>query len=595
MYSIIESVRILVKLLKEYGVRHIVVSPGGSSVPIVHSLEADKYFTCYSVVDERSAAYFAMGVSQQLGEPVAAVCTSGTAACNYLPAVTEAFYQNVPLVLITADKHPYYNHQLVHQVINQQNIYQDKCKHSVSLPIEIKTDDDAWYCRRLINEALLDTSRHGAGPVHINIPTIGSQQNYSVKELPDLKAINLLSYGSDVELWQGKIEELVEAKEILVVFGQHCPYSEETVRYIEMFAEKYNCFLSVEHVSNLKCKGALPTYPVLETDARHAAKTAPPDLLISLGGNSATYQMRNFTSTVTKPFKHWVIEESGYVKDPFKHLTDIFECTPAYFFEFFAKNAPEGAVNDQAYYTKWSELADNFNLTELPYSNFYAAQGLAANIPDNSLLHLSILSSTRHMQFFELDKSIRVYSNIGALGIDGSMSSFMGQAAVSDNLAFLMIGDLSFFYDMNSIGLKHVSKNVRILLVNNRGASEFHFYIGKQNIASLDDYVSVRHGSTAKGWVESCGFRYLSAETKEEFDSSIVDFVSEDSDAPVLFEVFTDMEEDAKITRELFDLNEEDDGGAEKRKVLKKMATTVLGDQNAKKVAKAITAARNSR
>jgi 2-succinyl-5-enolpyruvyl-6-hydroxy-3-cyclohexene-1-carboxylate synthase len=595
MYSTIESVQILVKLLKEYGVKHIVTSPGGSSVPIVHSVEADSYFTCYSVVDERSAAYFAMGVSQQLGEPVAAVCTSGTAACNYLAAVTEARYQNVPLVVITADKNSYYDKQLVTQVINQENIYQDKCKHSVSLPLEVKTDDDAWYCRRLINEALLDMSRHGAGPVHINIPTVGSQQNYSAKKLPDLKAINLISYASRSEKWKVKVDELAAAKEILVVFGQHCPYSEETVRYIEMFAEKYNCVLSVEHISNLKCKGAVSTYPVVETDSRRASRQAPPDLLISLGGNLATYKMRSFTSTMAKPFKHWVIEESGYVKDPFKHLTDIFECTPAYFFEFFAMHAPEGLSNDQAYYTKWSELVAGFKLTELPYSNFYAAQGLARHIPDNSLLHLSILSSTRQMQFFELDPSIRVYSNLGALGIDGSMSSFMGQASVSSNLAFLLIGDLSFFYDMNSIGLKHVGKNVRILLVNNRGASEFHFYIGKKNIATLDDYVSVRHGSTARGWVESCGFKYLSAETKEEFDSSIAEFVTEDSDAPVLFEVFTDMEQDAIITRELFDLNEEEDEGAQKRKVLKKMATTVLGDQNAKKVANAVKAARNAR
>ncbi len=583
MYSIIENVRVLVGLLKEHRIKHIIVSPGGSSIPIVHSVENDDFFTCYSVIDERSAAYFAMGVAQQLGEPVAVVCTSGTAACNYLPAVTEARYQNVPLVVITADKHPYFDKQLVVQVINQQNMYQDKVKHSVSLPVEIKTKDDFWYCHRLVNEALLELNHHGAGPVHINIPTIGSQSDFSVKELPEVTAIERVSYNSTDEKWQEKSRKLARFKKILVVFGQHSPYPEQTMRHIETFAEKYNCVLSVEHVSNVKCKGALLTYPVIETSPGLAIKTVAPDLIISLGGNLVTYQMRSYLGGVGDGCKHWVIEESGYVKDPFQKLTDIFECTPAHFFKCFAENAPPENRNDQSFYNEWKSLLDSVQIQDLPFSNIYAARGLAGRIPANSLLHLSIINSTRHMQFFDLDKSIRVYSNIGALGIDGSMSSFMGQAAVSDHLAFLMIGDLSFFYDMNSAGIKHVGSNVRILLVNNSGAAEFHFYIGEKTIPTLDEYISARHKSTARGWVESCGFKYLTASTKEEFDSAIAEFASRESDRPVLLEVFTDMKEDAEITRQLYSLNSHEDGAIAAKQMAKKLAAAVLGDKGAAK------------
>lgn len=595
MYSSIENVRILVALLKGHGIKHVVASPGGSSIPIVHSVENDDFFTCYSVIDERSAAYFALGIAQQTGESAAVVCTSGTAACNYLPAVTEACYQNVPLAVITADKHPYFDKQLVVQVINQENLYQDKCKHSVSLPFKINNDEDFWYCHRLVNEALLELNHHGAGPVHINIPTIGSQTDFSIKELPEVTVLNRVSYDSSEEQWQDKIEELASFKNVLVIFGQHGPYSECTIRQIELFSEKYNCVLSVEHISNLKCKGALLTYPVIETSPVYAAQMVPPDLIISLGGNLATYKMQTYLAQVKGKYKHWVIEESGYVKDPFRKLTDIFECTPAHFFECFSKSAPQDSRNDQSYYKAWDELLCEFKILDMPFSNMYAAWGLSKHIPDNSLLHLSILNSTRHMQFFDLDKSIRIYSNIGALGIDGSMSSFMGQAAASDHLAFLMIGDLSFFYDMNSAGLKHVGRNVRVLLINNCGASEFHFYIGEENIPTLDKYISARHTSTAKGWVESCGFKYLTASTRKEFDSAIVEFTSEESDRPVLLEVFTDMKKDAEITHELYSQNEHEDLVNAKKQMVKKIASKVIGDKRVEKATKIVKMVRDMR
>ncbi len=584
MYSVIKNVQILIALLKEYNIKHIITSPGGSSIPIVHSAENDNFFTCYSVIDERSAAYFAMGVSQKSGEPVAVVCTSGTAACNYLPAVTEAKYQNVPLVVITADKHPYYDRQLVTQVINQVNLYQDKVKHSVSLPIKIQNAEDFWYCHRLINEALLELTHHGTGPVHINIPTIGLQTEFNIKKLPEVNAINKISYESSFDVWEKKVNELTSAKRILVVCGQHCPYLEITRQHIEKFAEKYNCILSIEHVANIKCKGALLTYPVTETAPMYAAKVAAPDLVISLGGNLASYLMRGCLQYTKDSFTHWVIEESGYVKDPFTKLTDIFECTPAYFFKYFAENAPEGISNDSRYYNTWKSLLDDIKIQDLPFSNIYVSKSLAEHIPNNSLLHLGILNSTRHMQFFDLDKSIEVYSNLGALGIDGSLSSFLGQASVNKGLSFLLIGDLSFFYDMNAANIKHIGNNVRILLVNNGGASEFHFYIGRKNILSIDDYVSVKHNATAKGWVQSCGFKYFKASTKKEFDSAITRFVAEESECPILLEAFTDMEKDADITRQLYNLNKREEGLSGK-KVIKKMISSIWGDAAVNKAA----------
>jgi len=583
MYSTIKNVQILVKLLKEYKIQHAVVSPGGSSTPIVHSMENDSYFKCYSVVDERSAAYFAMGISQKLHKPVALVCTSGTAVANYLPAVIEARYQNVPLIVITADKNFYNDRQLVTQTIKQDNIFQDKCKHAVSLPGILDSEEDIWYCKRLIHEALLEFDHHGKGPVHINIPIFGSHQDFSFKELPDIKAIKRISYESSSSIWEDKQKELQNFKNILVVFGQNIPYGDKTNIDIDKFAKKYNCVLSVEHTSNVKSEFALNTYSIVETSGGYVAQEMCPDLVITLGGNYASYNMRGYLRSVKAKYNHWVIEESGYVKDPFMRLTDIFECTPEYFFNFFANNGTDNSENDLNFYHRWEKLLSRVKMPELPFSNFYAAQCLAKNIPENSLLHTAILNSTRHTQFFDIPKSVDSYCNLGALGIDGTLSTFFGQAAVTEQLCFLLIGDLSFFYDMNSIRIQSNSKNIRIMLVNNTGAGEFHFYIGKKSIPSINKYISVEHNTTAKAWVESCGFKYISASSKDELDKQIGEFSSNKSEKPILFEVFTDMEKDAELTNELFEINKIQDDASKKMGMIKNVANTLLGEKGTKK------------
>ena len=172
MYSNHKSVQILLSLMKKFDIRDVVLSPGGSDIPLIHSIETDDFFTCYSVVDERSAAYYAMGVAQEKSRPVACICTSGTAVCNYVPGITEAHYQNVPVLAITADKNPYYQDQLETQKIKQNNIFTDVVKKSVDLPV-VQSADDEWLCNRLVNEALLELNHHGTGPVQINIPIVG--------------------------------------------------------------------------------------------------------------------------------------------------------------------------------------------------------------------------------------------------------------------------------------------------------------------------------------------------------------------------------------------------------------------------------------
>jgi 2-succinyl-5-enolpyruvyl-6-hydroxy-3-cyclohexene-1-carboxylate synthase len=551
MYSNFKSIQILIALLKKYNVRHVVTSPGGSNVPILHSLETDDFFHCYSVVDERSAVYFGIGISQVKNEPVACLCTSGTAVCNYLPGMTEAYYQDVPIVAITADKNPYFTGQIETQKIEQKNIFGSVSKKSVDLPL-CNTDDEIWYCERLIKEALLASSHHGKGPVHINIPLVGSYADYSVKELPDIQALKVINCETSNDIWRQYLKIISESERILIFVGQNIVFKDEDVKNIETFFKRYNCVISVEHLSNLHCEGTVFTYPVTETGNTNAELV--PDLVISLGNNLSSYGMKPFLRANSKRIRHFAIDESGRVRDVFKCLTDIFECSPSYFFKYFGEIDHVSCSNNMQYYTKWKNVTSKIKIPEFSFSNFYVAQKLSLIISPNSVLHLAILNSTRIMQFFDLKENIRVFSNVGALGIDGCLSTFMGHATSIEDLAYLVIGDLSFFYDMNAAGIRHLGNNVRIILLNNGGGSEFQFFLNKKDIPTLNKNICAEHAKKAKGWVESLGYEYYAASSSNELDQVLETF-SEQSNAPKFLEVFTDMEEDARITREFYDVN----------------------------------------
>lgn len=551
MYSSHKSIQILLALLKKYKVKNVVTSPGGSNTPIVHSIENDSYFKIYSVVDERSAVYFGIGISQVINEPVACLCTSGTAASNFLPGMTEAHYQNVPIIAITADKNPYFTGQLEIQKIDQRNIFGPVSKKSVDLPL-CNTDDEEWYCARLIKEALLSSSHHGKGPVHINIPLVGSYANYNVKELPNISPIKIINCESSVNIWKEYINVLKESKKILIVVGQNVIFSENDKTNIETFFSKYNCVFSVEHLSNLNSKGIVFTYPVTETGNLNKPELVP-DLVISLGNNLANYGMKPFLRRNCNKFQHFAIDEGGRVRDVYKSLTTIFESSPSYFFDFFAKNV-SNTSNDKLYYNAWKFQSEKIIFPEFDFSNFYVAKKLSSIIPKNSILHLAILNSTRIMQFFELAQGVCTHSNVGALGIDGCLSTFMGHSVVTEELAFLVIGDLSFFYDMNAAGIKHLDKNVRIVLLNNGGGAEFQFFLNKKDIPTLNENICAEHPKIAEGWIRSLGYEYQSAKTKEELNDVFVSFAKK-SEKPKFLEVFTDMEEDAMITREFYSMN----------------------------------------
>mgnify|MGYP005808481727 FL=1 len=552
MYSNLKNVQLLVAMLKAKNIKNIVISPGNSHNAIVRSIEEDRTFKTFNIVDERSAAFFACGLIQQLKEPVAICCTAGTAATNYLTGVTEAFRRNLPLIVITGDKNPYYLAQQEDQMINQIDIFNTIVRSNISLPL-IKDAKDEWYCQRILNEALLELNHHGTGPIHINVPIedgmLAIGKDFTSNELLKISIIERIDRLTEKEKIKSKFEYL-KGKKILLIYGQDNDISDEKIKKIEKIFANYNIAIAVDKLSNLHCNGTIELSKLsLSLKVNNKFNEILPDVVLTVAGNVAwdgKFSLKGYSNN----FEHWIVNEDGRVQDYYKNLTTIFEFNTN---EFLQVMSEYNVDNSNNYYEDLKQRNSEVKIPEFEYSNLYATQKLMNQIPKNSILNLGNSTTIRLAQYFDLDPSIQVYCNRGVNGIDGCMSTYIGQTAVTNKLSFLIIGDLTFFYDMNALWNRYVGKNVRIMLINNSGAALFHFNQGLKNFPTLNENVAAEHNAIAKGWVESLNIKYLSSKNKEEFDNNLEIFLDEKIDKPIIFEVFTKKEEDARLQHEFYD------------------------------------------
>lgn len=534
-----KNIRILATLLRDYGIKHVVLSPGGRDVPLIRMIEnnADQ-FILHRVTDERSAAYYAMGIATQLRQPVVCVCTSGTAASNFLPAVTEAYYTGIPLILVTADRYAVYLNHGEDQTIPQKHIYSDVVKMEVSLP-----ESDGWrsdyQARRDVASCILESTHNGFGPVHINVPvdniSIGSDIPRNYWSLlpyiyPHILRASFNNGQPDMKRW---VDSLRKSNKILIVYGQNVMPDERQKNNIQKFASKYNCVIVTDPISNLHGKYTLMPHNMLQSISQDTFNNElSPDILITVGGkrlmnDPLTFKVRSGPGNI----RHWQVTPDGKIKDFYFRLTSVIESTEDYFFEWFADNAGD-IVNNGVYYEKWRALNEKYSSPEITrFNSLYIQSKFLPAIPRDSILHLGVGQSFIECRRFQIDASVEVYCNMGTNGIDGCTSTFMGQCAVIDNkLCFLLVGDLSFFYDMNSIWNKPLKKNMRILLVNNNGTG----LLRGHNLSA----VSSVHNTSAEGWVRSTGFDYISAHTKEEYEQKLKCFLSNEPEKALFFEVF---------------------------------------------------------
>ncbi len=546
MYTDKKNILQLTALLKAHGIKRIVLCPGSRNIPLIQTFANVEDFTCYSVVDERSAGYFALGLALHEGTPVAVCCTSGTALLNLYPAVAEAYYQQVPLLVISADRPAAWIGQMDGQTLPQPGVFGDLIKHSVNLP-EVHDEEEAWYCNRMINEAILELTHRGKGPVHINVPISEPFFLLPVDTLPEERVITryegLNMYHRD---YTELIERLNGYKKRMVIAGQ--------MNLIYLFDKKYTKPLSkhfawlTENISNR----VVPTQAVKNIDpllcSMNAEKMSQmkPDLLITYGGHVISKRLKAFLRK-HKPQEHWHISENGEVMDLYGSLTTVIEMNP---FAFFEKIAPLLDNTVSTYPQTWGELSKSVNNVPFAYSEMYAVGEVVTRLTSMASLHLANSSVVRYAQFFPINEEVEILSNRGTNGIEGSLSTAIGYATVSEKLNFILIGDLSFFYDMNALWNSNYGSNLRILLLNNNGGEIFKALPGLKLSEKGERFVLAPHKATAKAWAKDRGFVYYEARNKEEFDELIPVFTDPSiTSRPILLEVFTDKDEDIEALK----------------------------------------------
>lgn len=541
-YTDEKNVLVLISLLKAHDIRKIIASPGATNIPFVASLQQDPFFEMYSSVDERSAAYIACGLAAESGEPVVITCTGATAARNYLSGLTEAFYRKLPILAVTSTQVVSKIGHHIAQVTDRSSIQNDVAKLSVTLPI-VNNTDELWDCEIKVNKAILELKRHGGGPVHINLQTTYSK-NFDVKELPQYRKINrIIPTGNFPELPQGKIAIFV---------GSHPLWDKNQTNAIDKFCATNNAVVFCDHTSAYKGKYRIQYAIAASQHTSYYAETNP-DLLIHIGEITGDYHSLRIWSPEV-----WRVSEDGEIRDTFRALSNVFEMTESTFFEHYSKN--KEVQNDSYLLLCKSKLSKLYNkLPELPFSNIWIASKLAQRIPEKSTIHFGILNSLRSWNLFELPQSVQSYCNVGGFGIDGILSSVIGASLFNkDKLYFCILGDLAFFYDMNALGNRHISNNLRLLVINNGKGTEFRNYdhYAAQFGEDADDFIAAaghfgnKSKNLVKNYATDLGFEYLTASNKEEFEKQYEIFISSEKlNKPILFEVFTTNEDDSNALK----------------------------------------------
>lgn len=542
--------QILISLLKAHHINKVVASPGTTNSVFIGSIQNDPYFTIYSCVDERSAAYMACGLSFESGEPVVISCTGATAARNYMSGATEAYYSKLPILILTSSQPNRMVGHLTPQVTDRTSPPNDTCKISIELPT-CKDKNEEWFCEIQANKALLELKRRGGGPVHLNLITTYSYNEttaLTAKDFPASRIIKRITCSDEYPELLGK--------QNAIFVGSHTKCSTELIACVERFCEVNNAVVLCDHTSNYQGKYRIPYALVIEQAALNKTNTPAydVDVLIHIGeitGEEGAPRMIRSKET-------WRVSEDGEIRDYFKNLSHIFEMPEIVFFEHYSKRSK----NDTSYfaqcqdeYKRYEAIKDE-RINEMPFSNTWIAQEMASKIPEKATVILSILNTLRVWNYASFKPSVSVFCPVGGFGIDGASSLTIGASFVHpEKLYYGITGDLAFFYDLNSLGNRHIANNLRILLINNGLGFEFKkCYAMAYRLLEdeVDPYVAAaghfgkKSPLLVRNFAEDLGFEYLNASNKEEFEKAYKDFISPElTEKPIVFECFVTPQDEA--------------------------------------------------
>ncbi len=580
-YPKIPLAQTVIQLCKSKSIKHIIISPGSRNAPLTIGFTHDDFFKCYSIVDERCAAFFALGIAQQTTAPTALVCTSGSALLNYYPAVAEAFYSDIPLVVLSADRPKHLIGIGDGQTINQKNVYESHILYSANLKLDLNDEKNVPISEELPiiksienklerflglqkdiqehNEHEINTAINLAllknGPVHINIP-FDEPLYERVAELsvhPENTAPKEKNKIVDSLVLKECVEDWMAASKKMILVGVNYPDDiDET--FLEELAEDDSVIVFTETTSNLHHKSFFPSIDqIIAPLSEDEQKDLQPEILLTFGGLIVSKKIKALLRKF-KPKAHWHIDEKK-ANDTFFCLSQHIETSPQHFFETFLPQLTHHKKSD--YKEFWTKIKKHrlkrheTYINEIPFSDFKVFDIVLKALPKQSVLQVGNSSTIRYTQLFKMNKTIDIFCNRGTSGIDGSTSTAIGFAVASEKRATFITGDLSFFYDSNALWNNYVPNNFRIIVLNNQGGGIFRILSGHKNTENFDTYFETQHNLNAKHLCDMFGFEYETAASEKELSSALETFF-ETSEKPKLLEIFTPTRLNDSILLEYF-------------------------------------------
>ncbi len=540
-----KAVNTLVSHIFNNGIRHVILCPGSRNAPLTLSFSRHPHIQCFSLVDERSAGFTALGMAVALGKPVAIVCTSGTAVLNLYPAITEAFYSQIPLLVITADRPPEWIDQWDGQCIRQTNIFEKHILGSFTFN-PLKPDFN-------FNEAIGLCSFPKKGPVHINVPL--AEPLYEAK---DEKFVydKLPSVPEHLSFSPNHILGELNHKKIMLLVGADA--------LGERFKESFNSLKAegklvvlADVISGLHDSQSVTNWDAICTMADDYLKqTLKPDLLITIGKFTVSKSFKKFIRAY-KPKEHWHVTNNHTIANPFETNPTEIEADETVFLEWLAKAANH---LDTSYTASWMDVSGNLNTSmDLLFKNstfneFSATRLILENLPKHSFLHVANSMPVRFVSFLvgKLN-AVKVYGNRGTSGIDGSTSTAAGTSMMSNQPTFLLTGDLSFFYDINGLWNQYLKPNFKIIVLNNGGGGIFRLIEGPHDLPEREDYFATQSTRHCQMMAEEFGFKYYKADDFVSLQTEFETFCN-DTTQPGILEIFANPENTIEFYKKFKDL-----------------------------------------
>jgi len=552
-----KSIAHLVSICALKGIRHAIISPGSRNAPLTISLDEHPDIQCINIPDERVAGFFALGMAQELEFPVILCCTSGSAGLNYAPALVEAYYQKVSLLVLTADRPPQWIDQRAGQTMRQHNMFSNYVKASHTLICDPQDAQGLWYNDRLVNQAIDESHITGRGPVHINIPLheplydTAPLENYlTPKIVHTLQRRNVLSEETKEDIiqnWNG-------CKKIIVIVGQHTR-SAEFDRAVEKLATISKVVVLTETTSNVVAEGVYRSIDRL-IDSMHPDdyESFAPDLVISCGGALVSKKLR-FMLREMNISQHWHVDSSDRYIDTYQSLT----LNIPMMLEELVPILTQGDDSDSS--TEWKQRwisrekttksAHELYLKDCVWSDLLVLSILHEVAP-SGLWHVANSTPVRYTQLFETRVDLTYRANRGVSGIDGCTSTAMGAAFLTDKIVTLVTGDIAFFYDSNAFWHNHVPPNFRVIMINNEGGNIFRYVKGPLETAQFEKHFEAHHKTSAEGIAMAYAVEYKKVSTEVELRRALKEIYAPEYNQAIIVEVCTPREKNIDVLKDYF-------------------------------------------